>query len=111
MKNKGGALAFMYEPPPGLTASIGAPPVSGVGQQGDGGGGGAQPHEDEDDEKKKKERDSNSFEVKAINPLGLELRNVRCLKCRGWGHQMGDDECPMKVPMPFLSASLLDLHE
>jgi hypothetical protein len=31
-----------------------------------------------------------------FKPLGMELRNVRCMRCREWGHQSGDRECSMR---------------
>ncbi|KAK2647803.1 hypothetical protein Ddye_015292 [Dipteronia dyeriana] len=34
-------------------------------------------------------------------PFGVELRNVKCLRCGSFGHQSGDRECPLKdVIMP-----------
>ncbi|EPS62043.1 hypothetical protein M569_12751, partial [Genlisea aurea] len=29
-------------------------------------------------------------------PFGVEIRNVKCLRCGSYGHQSGDRECPMK---------------
>lgn len=29
-------------------------------------------------------------------PFGVEIRNVKCLRCGTFGHQSGDRECPMK---------------
>ena len=33
----------------------------------------------------------------AIKPLAIQVRNVRCLKCKQWGHSMGDPECSMRA--------------
>lgn len=31
-----------------------------------------------------------------VKPFAVEIRNVKCAKCGGFGHQSGDRECPMK---------------
>jgi CBF1 interacting corepressor len=38
---------------------------------------------------------TNSVKVN-FKPMGIRLRNVRCLRCGEWGHQSGDRECALK---------------
>ena len=40
-------------------------------------------------------RHTSADAVVSIKPFGRELRNTKCARCRQWGHQIGDRECPM----------------
>ncbi|GLE01224.1 hypothetical protein PINS_up010054 [Pythium insidiosum] len=39
-----------------------------------------------------------------FKPVGVVLRNVRCLRCSEWGHQSGDRECPLRDVNPLDAA-------
>jgi CBF1 interacting corepressor len=41
----------------------------------------------------------------SFNPLGAQLRNVKCLSCGIWGHSRGDRECEKSGWNPFAVAS------
>uniref|UniRef100_A0A7S1G1C1 CBF1-interacting co-repressor CIR N-terminal domain-containing protein n=1 Tax=Corethron hystrix TaxID=216773 RepID=A0A7S1G1C1_9STRA len=41
----------------------------------------------------------------SFKPLGMELRNVRCMKCGEWGHSKGDRECKVDGWNPFAPKS------
>lgn len=96
LKGKGGALSFMYEPPPGYVPhenSVENPEVLQAHQL-------AVQQGAVKKESRKNIDDSGNetaFNPPAVKPLGLDLRNVRCVKCKQWGHQMGDSACPMKA--------------
>lgn len=38
------------------------------------------------------------------NPLGMQIRNVRCMRCGKYGHKSGERECELRDENPFDSA-------
>jgi hypothetical protein len=36
----------------------------------------------------------------SFQPLGKVIRNVQCLRCKQWGHEVGDRECPNREMLP-----------
>lgn len=38
---------------------------------------------------------ANHLNALNFQPVGHQVRNVRCLRCRAWGHDSGDKVCPM----------------
>ena len=41
-----------------------------------------------------------------FKPLGAQIRNVKCLACKIWGHSRGDRECKLSGWDPFSSSSI-----
>ncbi len=81
-------LSFIYEPPPGISRSD-------------------RRTKDEKSEKREPKfewqrkynppREEYCRGDKSIidKPFGIEVRNVKCYKCKSWGHQNTDRECPL----------------
>ena len=96
MREKGGQLCFMYEPPPGLVSQEEAA---------------VQPQEKKRSEltavdkfpglsdapMQEGQNRSSLVHPASIKPLGIEIRDVKCVRCGQWGHYTGDPECPMRA--------------
>ena len=53
-------------------------------------------------------RHTSADAIVAIKPFGRELRNTKCGRCKQWGHQIGDRECPMTGQMSEAGARQRD---
>jgi CBF1 interacting corepressor len=96
LKGKGGALSFMYEPPPGYAQhenSVENPAVLQAHQERLAAKGLTVNAIGNNDDAESRP----NIDPETMKPLGLDIRNVRCVKCKQWGHQMGDSACPMKA--------------
>jgi CBF1 interacting corepressor len=43
----------------------------------------------------------------SFQPVGKVIRNVQCLRCKQWGHEIGDRECPNRDLLPSEQAKHL----
>eukprot|EP00735_Rhodelphis_limneticus_P014103 TRINITY_DN8094_c0_g1::TRINITY_DN8094_c0_g1_i1::g.20211::m.20211 TRINITY_DN8094_c0_g1::TRINITY_DN8094_c0_g1_i1::g.20211 ORF type:complete len:271 (+),score=49.29,sp/Q8VZ67/Y4919_ARATH/30.94/6e-22,Cir_N/PF10197.4/1.7e-06,Cir_N/PF10197.4/8.4e+03,Cir_N/PF10197.4/1.5e+04,zf-CCHC_6/PF15288.1/4.8e+03,zf-CCHC_6/PF15288.1/0.00013 TRINITY_DN8094_c0_g1_i1:110-922(+) len=78
---------FMYEPPPGLEEML------------------KKQQEQQNAQEKSEQNAAGQPKPKWVEeieagtgipqPMGVLLRKVKCVRCRQWGHQAGDRECPM----------------
>lgn len=98
-KSNEDSLKFMYEPPPGFRAT-----KEESNEEGD-----SAEKKDKNDGKQLKPEEKFAFLKNAPvagdyaknvavhhRPLGIEVKNVRCLRCGEWGHAAGDKECPQR---------------
>eukprot|EP00731_Ephydatia_muelleri_P007665 Em0004g3a len=88
LMGKANPLGFMYEPPPGFDkekdkqrSGDGTEPVLKFEWQKEGR---AAPREEH----------AKGMDIRD-KPFGIEVRNVKCLKCGKWGHVNTDKECPL----------------
>lgn len=83
---------FMYEMPPGMKApesgANGEAPKMEIGEDR------KLSHEEKFKFLKGAPKEIEGSEVR-VQPFGMEQRNVRCMRCKEWGHQHTDVVCPL----------------